>query len=208
MGNHMTTTTRFIGALMTALGGLSPVRRAFVASVVVALVTCATPAFLAASDDPVIRVVDVNGLYRVATTFVVKAPADVAKAVLTDYERIPEFMSDVKLSRVRERHDNRLIVEQEAVARLLFFSRRIHLALEVTEAPGRIQFRDICGKSFVSYEGSWDIAPNGAATTITYTLSARPTSEVPAMIVKRLFSRDVEKTIEQLRAEMTRRNTR
>jgi uncharacterized membrane protein len=204
----MTTVTRCI-SVMTALGGLSPARRAFVAWVAAAcLAVCATVAPAAASDDPVVRVIEDKGQFQVSTSFVVMAPADVVKAVLTDYERIPEFMSDVKVSRVRERQPGRTVVEQEAVARLLFFSRRIHLVLEVTEAPGRIQFRDICGRSFVRYEGVWNIEPDSTSTKVTYTLSARPTAEVPSMIVKRLFSRDVEKTIGQLRVEMVRRTGR
>jgi uncharacterized membrane protein len=205
----MTTTTRFISALTTALGGLSPVRRAsvvFVAVVVLAGIVTTPPVL--ASDDPIVRVRDDNGLYHVATTFAVSAPIEVVRTVLTDYEHIPEFLPDVKSSRVRERHPGRTVVEQEAVARVLVFSRRIHLTLEVVESPGRIQFRDICGKSFVSYEGSWVLEAHGGTTTITYSLSARPSSDVPAMIVRRLFSRDVEKTIALLRREMISRLAR
>jgi ribosome-associated toxin RatA of RatAB toxin-antitoxin module len=201
----MTTTSRLIVLLQT-LGGCSYTRRAFACLAVI--LVCASSTALAGGDDPVVRVTDRDGGYQVSTSFTVHHQADLVRAVLTDYARIPDFMPDVKVSRVRERSADRVVVEQEAVAKLLFFSRRIHLVLEILESPGRIEFRDICGKSFVSYLGSWRIEPNGASTKVTYELSARPTAEVPGMIVRRLFSRDVEKTIEQLRREMAARSAR
>jgi hypothetical protein len=53
--------------------------------------------------------------------------------VLTDDEDMPRFMPDVRRSTVLERVDGRTVVQQEAVARVMMFSKRIHLVPEVHE---------------------------------------------------------------------------
>ena len=102
-----------------------------------------------------------GGIYTVAATFTVPQAASFALAVLTDYDQIPRFMPDVRTSTVLERGDDRTVVEQEAVARFMMFSKRVHLVLEVHEEPGTIRFRDRCGKSFARYEGVWTITESG-----------------------------------------------
>ena len=73
-------------------------------------------------------------------------------------------MPDVRSSRVVERAPAAIVVEQEAVARVFFFSKRVHLVLEVHAEPGRIRFRDRCGQSFTRYEGVVDAVRRGTAT--------------------------------------------
>ena len=90
---------------------------------------------------------------EVAATFIVARPTTVVTAVLTDYVRIPHYMPEVRSSQLIERRDDRAVVEQEAVARFLMFSKRIHLILDVEETPLTIAFRDRCGQSFERYEG-------------------------------------------------------
>jgi hypothetical protein len=205
----MTASTRLSTFTVHTLGGLLQARRALVlCAVLVGLIGLRAPVSYAASDGHAVTVVEADGLYRVSTTFDVPHPASLAVAVLTDYDHLSEFMSDVKLSRVLERGADYVLVEQEAVARVLFFSRRIHLALRIVETPEVIAFRDTCGKSFVRYEGAWRIVEIGNRVRVTYELVARPTADVPAAIVRRLFSRDVQRTIEQLIQEMDRRALR
>ena len=144
--------------------------------------------------------------------FIVKAKFDVphatsvATAVLTDYEQISRFMPDVTKSVVVERGEGRAIVEQEAVARLMMFSKRVHLLLDVEHEEGLIRFRDRCGRSFTRYEGSWRIATLHGRTAITYELTAKPSFDVPGFILGRLLKRNAKKMIEDLRQEIARRN--
>src|SRR5918996_4819293 len=53
-----------------------------------------------------ISVAEAAGVYRVTAEFTVPAPPSTVASVLTDYERIPEFMPDVKTSQVLERTDS------------------------------------------------------------------------------------------------------
>ena len=165
----------------------------------------ATIVFASPADEPQISVVETAGVYRVTASFTVAAPPVTVAMVLTDYERIPQFMPDVKTSQVRSRTDAGLVVEQEAIAKFMMFSKRVHLVLDVNEDGVTIRFRDRCGKSFATYEGTWRLTGEGPKTTVVYELSAKPTFEVPGFVLKRLLKRDAAVMIERLTAEIVGR---
>lgn len=159
-----------------------------------------------AGPAPVVTVRETGGVYSVSARFRVPQPPAIAVAVLTDYENIPRFLPDVTSSVVRERSDSHAIVEQEAVSRLMMFSKKVHLMLEITEDGNTIRFRDGCGRSFEQYEGAWRVTASGAGSEITYELTAKPDFEVPEFILKRLLKRDSTRTIERLTAEIASRS--
>lgn len=187
-----------------AAAGRARARRLFVcAALLVMAVTT-----LAASDHADVAVTERAGTYRVTATFAITEPAEDAMAVLTDFERIPKFMPDMKTSMVVERSGAGLLVEQEAVARFMMFSKRVHLLLRVIEEAGVIRFRDQCGKSFALYDGSWTVQPSSAGATITYQLDAKPSFEVPAFVLRRLLKRDATELIARIKAEIRERRAR
>lgn len=187
-------------------GGRVSARQFFV---VAALQLASTVAVPAASTQPgPVSVRGDGGVYRVAASFVTPQPMAVVHAVLTDYERIPQYMPDVRSSRVLERGTGRAVVEQEAVARVLFFSKQVRLVLDVQEAPAAIHFRDRSGASFVRYEGAWTLREQDGHAVIDYQLLAEPGFEVPEFILTRLLRRDAGRMIERLQAEITARAAR
>lgn len=123
-------------------------------------------------------------------------------AVLTDYVRIPEYMPEVRTSQLLERQEDRAVVEQEAVAKFLMFSKRTHLVLEVQETPQTIAFHDQCGQSFERYEGAWSMADEHDETKSSYHLTATPRFDVPNWLLSRLLKRDAVEMIERLRADI------
>lgn len=148
-----------------------------------------------------------DGIYHVAATFTVAQSALVVFTVLTDYEQIPRYMPDVRSSRVIERSNGRALVEQEAVARVMMFSKRVHLLLDVEEGTETIHFRDRCGKSFDYYDGAWTLSAAGPdRVAVRYELAARPSFDVPEFLLKRLLRRDAQEMIRRLQYEMTRRS--
>jgi hypothetical protein len=184
-------------------GGRACARQSFV---VAALLLASTVGVPAANAQPMPVSVHVErGVYHVAATFTTRQPIAIARAVLTDYERIPRFMPDVRSSRVLERSGDRAVVEQEAVARVLFFSRQVRLVLEVQEAPASIRFRDRSGTSFVRYEGTWTLRDEDGHAVIGYELLAEPGFAVPEFMLTRLLKRDAGRMIERLQAEIAAR---
>jgi len=175
--------------------------------VAASLVLALTGTMEGAGPAPSVTVREERGVYAVSARFHVAAPPAVALAVLTDYDNIPRFLPDVTSSVVRERSDTGAVVEQEAVSRMMMFSKKVHLMLEIVEEAGTVRFRDRCGRSFEKYEGAWRVTAGGAGSIITYELTAKPSFEVPEFILKRLRKRDSTRTIERLSAEIATRAT-
>lgn len=176
--------------------------------VAASLAVLLTGAMAEAGPAPIVTVREARGVYSVSARFHVPAPPAVALAVLTDYENIPRFLPDVVSSVVRERSETRLVVEQEAVSRMLMFSKKVHLMLEIFEEDGAIRFRDRCGRSFETYDGAWRVTASGTGSDISYELTANPSFDVPEFILKRLLKRDSTRTIERLATEIAARAQR
>ena len=172
------------------------------------LVTIGTLAPIAASGpaaEPDVVVKQEQGVYRVRARFDVPEAPEIALAVLKDYEQIPRFMPDLRTSVIRDRSGARVVVEQEAVARLLMFSKRVHLVLEIVEQSDSLQFTDLCGRSFTRYAGVWRVVPLGGGTFVTYELTAKPSFSVPEFVLSKLLRRDATVMIERLRREISAR---
>jgi hypothetical protein len=154
---------------------------------------------------PEIAVTEEQGVYRVRARFEVPQSPAVALAVLKDYEHIPRFMPDMRLSVVRERNGAHVVVEQEAQAKMMMFSRRVHLVLDIHEETDALRFTDVSGRSFSHYAGEWHVAPLAAGSTLSYELTARPAFSVPGFVLSRLLKRDATQMIERLRDEIAAR---
>jgi ribosome-associated toxin RatA of RatAB toxin-antitoxin module len=190
---------------INSTGGRSHARR-LVGSVLLA-VSVFTGAGAAEPTTPGLQVTvrEEQGVFRVSAQFPVSGSPSVALNVLTDYEQIPRFMPDVRSSLVRERSGGRVVVEQEAVARMMMFSKRIYLLLEVrTDADG-VHFRDSSGRSFTRYEGAWRLKQQDDVTLVRYDLSAVPRFDVPSFLLTRLLKRDATRMIERLQTEIAQR---
>ena len=197
---------------LTPLGGGRASARRILVAAALSLSASLPGVRLAAADDPEplpqVSVREERGTYSVTARFDVPQAPRVALAVLADYEQIPRFMPGVRTSVIIERAPGRILVEQEAVSRLMMFSKTVHLLLEVIEGPDALSFVDRCRKSFTSYQGSWRAEPKGTGTTLTYELTAAPAFDVPEFVLKRLLKRDSARMIEGLRREIAARASR
>lgn len=174
---------------------------------IAALAVLAAPSLRAA--DPEISTQEVvvresRGVYSVVARFHVAQPPQVALAVLTDYDRIPQFMPGVETSVVVERGPGRAVIVQEATSRFMMFKKRVHLRLEIDETADSLAFRDDCGQSFRRYEGKWSLSAASDGTDIAYDLTADPVFDVPEFVLRRLLKRDSALMIEGLRREIAR----
>ena len=186
-------------------GGCHRARRLFAVVVTAAAVAGGGVATVAADGPSPVVVARVDGVYRVSAAFAVTQSVAVVTATLTDYAGIPRFMPEVRTSQVIERTPTGALVVQEAQAKFLMFSRRVHLVLDVRESAGRIQFKDRCGTSFTQYEGAWTIGTDAGATQVSYELSAQPSFDVPEFVLRRLLKRDATQMITRLKAEIASR---
>jgi ribosome-associated toxin RatA of RatAB toxin-antitoxin module len=156
---------------------------------------------------PSVIVREDHGVYSVAAQFLVPQPPAAALAVLTDYERIPQFMPGVESSVVIERTPGHAIVEQQAVSHLMMFTKRVQLRLDILEGTDSLRFRDRSGRSFSRYEGEWRVSATDDGSRISYALTAQPAFDVPEFLLKKLLKRDSGQMIDGLRRELAARET-
>jgi carbon monoxide dehydrogenase subunit G len=187
---------------ITTIGGLAA------AALVAASLTSARPSDPdAAGEKTVVTVDESHGEYCVTARFRVARPREVVLAVLTDYDRIADFMPGVEKSVVVERGPRRALVEQELTSRMMMFRKRVRLLLEIVETADAVRFHDRAGESFVLYEGMWRLSDAGKETEISYDLKARPAFGVPEFALKRVLKRDSASMIEALQREIACRAT-
>jgi carbon monoxide dehydrogenase subunit G len=147
--------------------------------------------------------------YLVDAAFDVDAPATIAWEVLTDYEGIGRFVSSIRQSTIKQRSGGRVLLEQHGVGRAWIVSLPMHVVLEVREHDQRLlAFRDLCGKSFTTYEGAWEITTIGSMTRVTYRLKADPGGRQPAMLARSAIGSSVRKLLDEVRLEMLARAAR
>ncbi|HUO57563.1 MAG TPA: SRPBCC family protein [bacterium] len=138
-----------------------------------------------AADDVSLAFHEKDGRYDINGFFYVPADAGTAWNVLSDYDHIPGFVHDMKLSRVQVREGNDVLLRQEAEGGFLFFTQKVRLFLHVQETPGQsILFTDIAHKDFKSYTGAWTIEslPATHELKITYQLQAESNFSAPAFL--------------------------
>jgi carbon monoxide dehydrogenase subunit G len=174
------------------------------AAALVALIFSATGAFAAETEIRLMRRPDKT--YEVSGQFTVAASTAVVWDVLTDYENIPAFVSSMRSSRVREtRGDGSIVVEQRAVGDMFFLSKTMRILLEVRRGPEQLQFTDIGRQDFRIYDGDWEARQTAEGVGVAYHLLVQPHFPAPSFVMNRVMKGGARKLLEQVRAEMVRR---
>jgi ribosome-associated toxin RatA of RatAB toxin-antitoxin module len=125
--------------------------------------------------------------------------------VLTDYNRLAEFVPDVHYSRVIARDGNQVQVEQKGAARLLFLSFPIDVRLAITEYPHeRIVSRAVSG-NFREMHGTYALQAGQGRVQLRYTGRMVPDFFVPPLIGTLVLRRNIESTFAALVDEIERK---
>jgi ribosome-associated toxin RatA of RatAB toxin-antitoxin module len=148
---------------------------------------------------------------RSGETFQVDASAEfsgtIARTwqVLTDYDRLAEFVPDMETSRVLSRNGNQVVVEQKGEARVLFFSFPIDLRLAVVERPyERVSSRAVAG-NFREMRNTYSLEAGQGRILLRYTGRMVPDFFVPPLIGTLAVKRNVETSFRALVEEIERR---
>jgi Polyketide cyclase / dehydrase and lipid transport len=142
---------------------------------------------------------------RLEGRFTTAATPATAWSVLTDYDHISAFVDSMRSSRVKARGDGYLLVEQESVAKVLWFRRKLDVVLKVREEPPRlIAFEDVSKTSFERYEGSWTLQDTPGGREVVYRLTIK--GMLVGLVARSRSQTMVRDLLEQVRAEIGRRN--
>lgn len=144
-----------------------------------------------------VKRVDVSGeqVFEVVASGTVKAPPGEVWKVLTDYEKMPEFVPDLDVAKVLSRNGNKVVLQQAGVARFLFLRRDIRLVVHISEEPTSSIDINLVSGDMKAYSCRWEITalPDGAGSRIDYSGKLVPKFYVPGMLGSNLIKRDIER---------------
>jgi len=143
--------------------------------------------------------------FEVEATSEFEAEVPLAWEVLTDYDRLSDFIPGMHSSRTVSRNKHNVIVDQSGEARLLFFAFPIQVRLEVEEFPyERIVSRAIEG-NFKEMRGAYTLEVHGRRLLLHYSGSLTPDFSIPPLIGTILVRKFVEKRFGAMVDEIMRR---
>jgi ribosome-associated toxin RatA of RatAB toxin-antitoxin module len=144
-----------------------------------------------------------------ASGFVLAAPQQ-AWRVLTDYDRLAEFVPDLLSSRLITRSAHQAVVEQRSEAGFLFISHSIHLVVRITEQPFSSIDVALVSGNMQRYTAHWQLAPatrNGMqGTLISYAGTMEPDFFVPPLVGESAVQANVRKMVAAVVKEIDRRS--
>jgi len=125
--------------------------------------------------------------------------------VLTDYDRMHEFIPNLQVSRVIERGRGGITVEHKGEARLLILSYPIEVRLVINEfPPGRVVSRAVAG-NFREMSGVYLLEAQQGRVRLRYSGRMTPDFFVPPFIGTWILRHHVQETFGALVDEIIRR---
>lgn len=156
--------------------------------------------------------VEVEGqhMYELDASGVVAAPLPRVWRVLTNYERMTEFVPDLESCKVLSRNGNEVMIEQFGVARLLFMTRPIHLIVRATEQPMSAIDIALVSGDMKHYQARWELTPmpETGGTKLVYKGRMMPDFYVPALFGSKMIRSDVEHMMRAVLTRLDRRDDR
>lgn len=148
-------------------------------------------------------------LFEVKAIGVVRATPQQAWTVLTDYDRLPEFIPDLLAVKVLSRSGNTVHIEQRSSAGFLFVWHTIRMELHIEESPWTGIHVALVDGDMHRYDTHWDIEPlgqgNAALTRITFSGVMEPKFPVPPLFGSAIVEANLKRTVEAVVAEIERR---
>ncbi len=116
-------------------------------------------------------------------------------ALISDYEKYPEFLTEVKSVKILKTSGH--VKEMEYSVSLI---KTFKYKLRVEEkAPKEINFQFISGEVFKTMKGSWSIHPDGKKCKVDYRVEATFGMLVPEAVAKPLVAANLPMMIENIK---------
>ncbi len=152
-----------------------------------------------------VRVQHDSGRIIIYVTFLVPVMPQQAWAVLTDFDNIPSFISDVQFSKVISRTGNTLHVSQRGITKYGFLSYTFDSVGEINLSPfNKIHERMISG-SMREMEETTTLLQTGNQTRVSYHADIAPGHWIPGFAGKFFIENDARERFRQMRNEIIRR---
>lgn len=137
--------------------------------------------------------------------FSVAATPQEAWAVLTDFDRMASFVSNLASSKVLSRNGNVLQIEQKGKAARGVLSFDFESVREITLTPPRAIHTHLISGNMKKFDGVTLISPENGGTRVTYHGESVPTVWVPPVVGTGFIASEVREQFQEMRAEILRR---
>jgi hypothetical protein len=178
---------------------------------IVALLLCALlaslPGQVPARSRTTVDVRRDGDAYHVEATLFAPVPQALAWEVLTDFDRMAEFVPNVTASRVLSRDGNRFTIVQRGVARFgpLAFGFESERLIETTP---RSEIRSIQLRGNMRrLESVTHFAADAEGTLLSYRVEVEPGAFYPAALTERFLAHEIAEQFDAIVDEMLRRKS-
>ena len=128
---------------------------------------------------------------KVSLTKEVSVPIQDFYAIVADYERYPEFISEIKKAKVVSEKPKRVEFTLELM-------KTFHYVLEFKEkSPSEVSWKLVESNLFQKNTGGWKLKEKKDVLEATYTLDVEFGFLVPSFITNPMVKRDLPKMIER-----------
>ncbi|MCP3137469.1 type II toxin-antitoxin system RatA family toxin [Pyxidicoccus xibeiensis] len=126
-------------------------------------------------------------------TIVINAPVEKVFDVITQYDRYPEFLPEVKEIRTANREGNTVVIHYKVEV-----MKTVRYSIRVTEErPRRMSWTFIEGEVMKDNKGSWVLEPEGEGKTrATYNVEMALGLLVPKAVVNALVDTSLPKMLD------------
>ncbi|XP_039123061.1 uncharacterized protein LOC120259516 [Dioscorea cayenensis subsp. rotundata] len=135
---------------------------------------------------------------RIKACILVDADVESVWNVLTDYERLADFVPNLVYSgRIPCPHRGRIWLEQRGLQRALYWHIEARVVLDLQELPDlddgcELLFAMVDG-DFKKFEGKWSVkaGPRASTAVLSYEVNVIPTFNFPAIFIERIIRCDL-----------------
>ncbi|GLJ44269.1 hypothetical protein SUGI_0925950 [Cryptomeria japonica] len=144
---------------------------------------------------------------RVSAAVVIEVEEQSVWEVLTDYERLAEFIPNLVLSEVIQGgEEGRVRLRQRGMQRNMYWHIEAQVVLDLQEFPhlenGKELHFSMVEGDFKQYEGKWYLrpGPRPRTTTLYYEVNVIPRFNFPAIFVERVIRKDLPLNLQSVAA--------
>ncbi|VTU17004.1 SRPBCC family protein [Variovorax sp. RA8] len=128
-------------------------------------------------------------------------------AVISDYDRLADFIPDMSSSRVIRRDGDQVLIEQTGEFAFLFFRQPVEVRLSVRESPPRRIVAHAVGGNLQSMEGHYAVESlPGNQVRLSYSGRLVPGFQVPAFVSRMAVRSTMDRQFRALVQEIVRRD--
>lgn len=153
-----------------------------------------------------VQVREVNDSMIINVVFQTKASQKDVWKILTDYPRIPSFVKQMEISKVLNRSNNDITLEQVVVSRVWGIKKRNRVIFKVHETPqSKISFVGFNAKGVQTCSGFWTVSNHSHIVHVDYNLRLEPKAVRFKYLSKSIILKTTKDIVEGMENEIERR---